>query len=304
MTALLRVIGRSEGALRKIVTCRNGYYRQVTLRQKSNKTRITYDINGTPLGSVIGRVKTHILDNVDYPPYLHGSLKGRSIITNAETHLGAVAAVSCDITDFFPSIKEGHVFRVFHRGFHFSKKVSHTLALLLTRESQGENELPQGSPASSHIANLVFFNNEPALVEKLRARGYRYTRYVDDITVSSPVALSNEDKSWIIRRIKEMVVPMGFRLKNKKTKIQNRTSRKTTTGLVVGRKRVKIPREYVQKTFVCIDRLKRQSSSERAKSVATIRGKINYIKNTSPKDAEYLERCLVWALANLPRGHC
>src|SRR5690606_37155363 len=45
--------------------------------------------------------------------------------------------------------------------------------------------LVQGSPCASYIAGAIFNVEEGRLVRRLESKGYRYTRYVDDITVSS-----------------------------------------------------------------------------------------------------------------------
>lgn len=65
----------------------------------------------------------------------------------------------------------------------FPPKVSNILSELSTKEGF----LVQGSPLSGEIANLVFYQNEPKLVKYCQEQGLRYTRYYDDIHISSDV---------------------------------------------------------------------------------------------------------------------
>lgn len=293
LSSLLRVIRRDEEELREILLRRDTFYQPKEREKPGGGMRVVYDVNGTPLRGIMNRVKAEILDHVDYPTYLHGSIKGRSNKTNAESHF-AKRGVTQDISAFFPSITEAHVFCVFNRGFHFSKKVSQILAKLLTHEGV----LPQGAPTSSHIANLVFFNNEPAVVRKIEARGYRYTRYVDDIHVSSPSVLTEEEKTWIIRTVRQLFVPMGFKTNKEKLKMQHQFSPHTVTGLVVG-ETTTVPPAYVQKVYKEIDSLASKPEGNRDKHIGFIEAKIRYVAATHPQKGSRLNRYLEKAKAAL-----
>ncbi|MEN3262572.1 reverse transcriptase family protein [Sodalis endosymbiont of Spalangia cameroni] len=165
-------------------------YRKVqSITKKDGNIRDVYDAL-PPLKSVHKRIKTHILDHVVYPVYLTGSLRGCDYKANAELHSKARIVINEDITSFFSSTVSGNVYNVWRNFFGFSKEVSTCLARLTTRK----NQLPQGAITSSFLANLVFWKDECELYNLFLSQGLIYSRYVDDIAVSSSKFLTNDDK--------------------------------------------------------------------------------------------------------------
>lgn len=63
---------------------------------------------------------------------------------------------------------------------------------------------------------------EPELVKELHERGFTYTRYVDDISVSSKRISTRKEKSEIVRKIHIMLSSIGVKLNRKKHKIMPR----------------------------------------------------------------------------------
>lgn len=282
------ILGCSEGTLWAVIRRRAHFYQTKTIAKEGSKPRTVHKTQ-RPLRGMLDRVKTEILDKVTYPSHLHGSLRKRSTKTNAEVHLGAAVAVKYDIANFFPSITAKHVFCIFYRGFHFPKDVSSVLAMLLTTpyENSPDGILPQGAPTSPHIANLVFFNNEPAILKKMESRGYCYTRYVDDITVTSRSSLAKGDKTWIIKTLRDLIVPMNMKPGERKIKIQNKSTHKIITGLKVGGK-IKIPQEYVDMVIAEITMLGGLATGDREKAIRSIKSKVGYVKSKDPKAGRYL----------------
>jgi hypothetical protein len=52
---------------------------------------------------------------------------------------------------------------------------------------------------------LVLWERESKLVSELSKKGYQYSRFVDDITVSCTRNISKEEQSYIIRKIYGML---------------------------------------------------------------------------------------------------
>ena len=82
--------------------------------------------------------------------------------------------------DFFPSVKRARVEAMWRRVFGASKRVARLLSSLTTFEGH----LPQGSPASNAIANLVTLPLALEIHALCSARGLVFSIYVDDITIS------------------------------------------------------------------------------------------------------------------------
>ena len=113
-------------------------------------------------------VLRNVLDRVEAHDAAHGFRAGRSIVTNAEPHVGADAVVNLDLEDFFPSIGYRRVRGVF-RAIGYSEAAATVFALLCTAadveevELDGERyyvevserRLPQGAPSSPAITNVL-----------------------------------------------------------------------------------------------------------------------------------------------------
>src|SRR5580692_10124797 len=83
----------------------------------------------------------------------HGFKRKLSIITNARQHRHRRWVLNLDLEDFFPSINFGRVrgFLLRNRDFQLHEHV----ATVITQIACHEDSLPQGSPCSPVISNLV-----------------------------------------------------------------------------------------------------------------------------------------------------
>src|SRR6267143_2385373 len=83
----------------------------------------------------------------------HGFKRKRSIITSVRQHRHRRWVFNLDLQDFFPSINFGrvHGFLLRNREFELHKDVATVIAQIAC----DENALPQGSPCSPVISNLV-----------------------------------------------------------------------------------------------------------------------------------------------------
>jgi RNA-directed DNA polymerase len=92
-----------------------------------------------------------------------------------------------------------------------SLKFSPHLAHWLTKLTTWDHELPQGTPTSTHIANLVFLDTDIQLINLCNANNITYTRYVDDLTFSSP-----QDFKHLLNDILNIVIVNDFKLSYRK----------------------------------------------------------------------------------------
>jgi RNA-directed DNA polymerase len=122
-----------------------------------------------------------------------------------------------------------------------------------------ENELPQGSPCSPIVSNLVGHLLDSRLARFAKIHKCTYSRYADDITFSTSrkdfppeLAFPVSPGEWQLgAELKEKIEHSGFKINNKKTRMQFRGSRQVTTGLMVNEK-VNIRQEYWRKArHVC-----------------------------------------------------
>ena len=184
-------------------------------------------------------------------PLAHGFEKGRSIITNAQLHKRRRYVFNLDLTDFFPSINFGRV-----RGFFLKDKsfeLKPPVATVLAQIACFQNELPQGSPCSPVISNLIGHVLDGRLARFAKAYKCTYSRYADDITFSTSrkdfppeIAVPTAGAAWQASdELRVRIKDAGFEINNKKTRMQFRGSRQVTTGLMVNEK-VNIRQEYLR----------------------------------------------------------
>jgi retron-type reverse transcriptase len=100
----------------------------------------------------------NILEKLELHNAAHGFRCGRSIVTNAQPHLGAEAIVNIDLKDFFPSISYKRVKGLF-KSFGYSEAASILFGLICTEPKVKEVEL-DGKP------NLLLLRERIASREK------------------------------------------------------------------------------------------------------------------------------------------
>lgn len=181
----------------------------------------------------------------------HGFKRRKSIITNSAAHRNKRYVFNVDLIDFFGSINFGRVRGFFIKNANFT--LSPDVATIIAKIACHENTLPQGSPCSPVISNLIGHVLDIRLARLASKRQCVYSRYADDITFSTnrcsfPPAIAREttegDHDWIPgNKLDEMVTKAGFAINASKTRMQYRDSRQDVTGLVVNRK-INIRSEY------------------------------------------------------------
>lgn len=179
------------------------------------------------------------------PRYWHASYgfqKKKTIVGNAAAHTRRRYVFNVDIKDFFGSINFGRV-----RGFFINDKafaLEPAVATLIAQIACHENALPQGSPCSPIISNLIGNILDLRLLALARDARCTYTRYADDLTFSTnlkdfpnEIAIDPGSGLWIEgKMLRKEIEGAGFKLNPTKTRMTLRQSRQSVTGLVVNAK--------------------------------------------------------------------
>jgi len=82
---------------------------------KKNKTFRNIEAPKAQLKQLQRVILHNILNKVNVSPHCHGFKKGSSIITNALLHTGKKVVYNLDLEDFFPSINQSRIYRIFVR---------------------------------------------------------------------------------------------------------------------------------------------------------------------------------------------
>ncbi len=149
-----------------------------------------------------------------------------------------------DLANFFPSVREGAVkdclLRLGARG-----ELANAMVRLVTLRER----LPQGAPTSVAVADIVLCRLDVRLAGMAERRGFTYTRYVDDITVSGGKRLARFED--LTRRI---VTELGWELNEEKGSLVGPRQRHSLLGAVVNAK-PNVSREYFDDVRSCLRRV-------------------------------------------------
>jgi RNA-directed DNA polymerase len=237
-----------------------------------------------------------ISDNKKLPPLSHGFQKKLSTFTNAKLHKGSRYVFNLDLENFFPTINFGRVrgFFIKNNDFHLNPAVATWIAQLACHD----NELPQGSPCSPIISNLVGHILDVRLVQLAKKYSCTYSRYADDLTFSTKllsfpeqIACQKDAKTseWQVgENLEKIITRSGFKINKTKTRMQYRESRQSVTGLIVNR-HVNIRKEYYRNARAMCNALLRTGTfilpktTEKGsfKQLEGILSHIHYVKHLS-----------------------
>ncbi len=202
------------------------------LYKKNGEPRPTLDAK-LPLKKLHEEIKNRLLKQFPYPEYLLGGIEDkmspRDYKRHAEIHSGKSILVNEDVKGFFPNSSRDVVKVIWKNLFRCTPEV----AAILTEITTLNGSLPQGWKTSGYLANLVFWDVEPDLVRRFSKRGLSYSRFVDDITVSSKTKIGKSSKMFVVNEIYRMLFSTGYSPKRSKHEIVSNNNRMEVTGLTV-----------------------------------------------------------------------
>jgi retron-type reverse transcriptase len=220
---LAKAIGIPKYALTRYVFKAHRLYKTFRIGKPSGHGYRTINAPSAELKGLQRWIVKYILRAVPLHVAATAFRPGCSIVKNAAPHIGRDFVFNADIREYFPSITSRRVFGLF-RGLGFADEVAFAFTQLTTRGG----ELPQGAPTSPELANIIARRLDGRLSGLCQRRGWSYTRYCDDITVSGNGALGGAQ-----RTIEAIIASEGFEGNPKKTRVHRRGQSQMVTGLVV-----------------------------------------------------------------------
>ncbi|MDW3209202.1 MAG: reverse transcriptase family protein [Reichenbachiella sp.] len=209
---LERVLKCSFAELEKLAGQSEGfYYEKKELKRVNNRGKEFFREMYPSIGmlkKMQAIIKGAVLRKIPLNDCVYGGVKGKDSVLNAKAHQGRKYKFCTDLKNFFPSITSTMVYCSFiDHGF------SSDIARILTKLTTYKHKVPQGTPTSAHIANMVFTGIDKKLISLCEGKDIKYTRYVDDLTFSSPNSFKEETQT-----ILEIIKAHDFRISNRKTK--------------------------------------------------------------------------------------
>ncbi len=248
-----------------------------------------------------------------YKPHMstHGYVQGKSVCTNAKNHVSKNYVYNIDLENFFPSIHQPRIWkRLQFPPFNLNGnkiKIANLISNLTccTIEENVKKILPQGSPSSPILSNIICERLDRNLMELAKKNNIRYTRYVDDITFSSNENMFKKDSSFL-KDLEMIINREGFLINQEKTRLQKKGYRQEVTGVIVNTK-TNVSVKYIKtlrslifliKKFglikanriYCINFInKKIKKNEKPFLSLVIEGKLNYLKMLKGEnDSTYL----------------
>jgi len=250
------------------------HYHRYTMAKKSGGVR-----NIAAPKSILKSSQAKILEGILYKlepsQKAHGFLPGKSVITGASEHIKTPdLVINIDLKDFFPTITFERVRGMF-KSFGYSGYIASLMAMLCTYcermpiEVRGITKfvkttnriLPQGSPASPMITNILCKALDKRLAGLASKNGLVYTRYADDMSFSLKKPDGYKYKSLedggfkagsFLGLVSKIVKDEGFIVNKEKTRFLRKNNRQEITGIVINNGELAIPKKWIKKLRAAI----------------------------------------------------
>ena len=147
---------------------------------KPNKRRRPLTIPRNRLRKLQNFFQQAILQYLDVHDAVHGYRKRHSNITAVTPHVGCAVLICLDAREFFQTITKDAVKQAL-----LDQGAATVVAELIAAICTSNNKLPQGAPTSPALSNVVGYTLDCKCAETAEKYGYVYTRFVDDLILSS-----------------------------------------------------------------------------------------------------------------------
>lgn len=247
---LLKYLGGSPAELKKIWWFRDRMYSHFNISKRLGKVR-SISAPDYRLKMLQQKIARSLSDLYNPRKPVHGFVPDRSVRSNAESHLRRKFILNVDIKDFFPTITEARVQGLL-KSIGIDTDVVDTIARICTINGC----LPQGAPSSPVLSNMICFSLDKSLMRFSKEHRLLYTRYADDITLSSfqpPTGLFEGDRPDAGRLPLEklsgeflsILGSNGFELNSDKIHYADQNSRRMATGIKIN-EGLNLDRRYVR----------------------------------------------------------
>ena len=176
-----------------------------------------------------------------------GFVPNRSVVDNAQAHLGQRFVYNIDLKDFFPSISSGRLYkRLMSKPFCLNGTLASLISdLCCFKNKDGKKVLPQGAPTSPAITNFICERLDIKLTKLAKAYKLKYTRYADDITFSGMSNMFSPEGKFCTSLRNIIENEESFLINGEKTRVCHRGMRQEVTGLTVNSK-TNVSRKYIK----------------------------------------------------------
>lgn len=160
---------------------------------------------------------------------------GHGIIDHASVHAKNKYLLKLDFKDFFPSIRAGDFVKHLYKYSDLKTEDAKALSRLFFWRPKGQRALflSIGAPSSPTISNTLMFDFDMKLIEFCVKNGITYTRYADDLALSTdhPYVLAEAHK--FVVTLCESIRSPKLLLNDTKTVFTSKKHHRQLTGLTL-----------------------------------------------------------------------
>lgn len=200
------------------------YENTVSKYSKNKKNGGLREIYMVDKNSLLWSVQKYIINNYFslkiLPDCAYGFKKGKSYFDFLNHHVSRDATrlfLKLDIEEFFDSIDVDFLIKEIVEGYEKDLTKRKELERLFLLLFSCENKLPQGFQSSPFLSNYYFFRADLRIQNYCSKLGYKYSRYADDIILSSEKS-TDLISSKTISMIGHILYDFNLKLNKEKTK--------------------------------------------------------------------------------------
>jgi RNA-directed DNA polymerase len=284
LNRLALLLGIDRARLAEAAQYADSYYgpfdtrgRERPFQKKPNKAR-TIDNPRGDLKKIQRRIYRKLLRSICFPTHIVGGIRKRSVLDNADHHLGTDLLVTLDVRKCFPSITNVHIYCVWRTLLGCSPAV----ARLLTRLTTFKRRLPQGSSASPLLANLFIWSIDEPIRRACIDKSVVYSTWIDDL------GFSGSRSREMIQLVAVVFAGHGLRLAHKKIQIMGPRKEKLLTGTRLGKNQIRASREKLARIRSGIHKLRLGliAPYKEERYIDGLVGQLSYIERLCPKDSK------------------
>lgn len=145
--------------------------------------------------------------------------------------------------------------------------------------------LPQGSPTSPALSNLIMYFKDLRLNQFAQNQGFRYSRYADDLTFSS-TKYTEIKKSF--KSVISKILSPEFTLNPHKTHIMKEYNRQIVTGVLINNGELSLPKKWIKQLRAALHQFEQNQTVRHDLYLASkwkknIEGRINFAMMVNSK---------------------
>lgn len=214
-----------------------------------------------------------------------------SIKDHAAPHASNKYLLKLDFKDFFPSLEERTLRYRLSRDTHYSDAEMWILCqLLLRRKGRSDGlRLSIGAPSSPFVSNYVMWEFDSKLSEFCDQGNARYSRYADDLAISSSEPRFLDRAEAFVRHLLSDLSYLGLALNEDKTVNVSKKNKRVLTGLVLANDgNVSVGRDEKRKLRAAVDHALKGGLS--LDDVGSLKGRLAFVRSV---DANFVDKLLL-----------